>query len=365
MKSEILLTVSGRIDSTIEGRIACGEHPRADYLELARAFDAELVDYAQARSQSGWPGRWLEKLGGRNALLAWACWRRRGQYRAIFTDGEQVGIPLALLLKFFGRGRLKTRHLMVTHVLSVGKKMLLFDIFKIASHVDRFLVYSTWQKRFIETRWQVPDQRVVFTPFMVDERFFSLASLPAATPQDAKSRMICAVGLERRDYPTLMAAVRDLDVQVVIAASSPWSKQSDCSQHSEIPANVMVKKFTQYELRQIYASSAFMVMPLFNVSFQAGVTAILEALAMQRAVICSRTTGQTDVIIEGENGLYVPPGDVAALRDAIQRLLDQPEEAARLGRNGRQLVEARMNLDSYVERLKQVVEETIAGMKTG
>jgi glycosyltransferase involved in cell wall biosynthesis len=354
--SDILLTVSGTIDPAIEGKIARGERPRADYLELARGFDADLIDYARARRDSGMLGKPIEKFGGRNALLAWACWRKRGQYRVIFTDGEQVGIPLAVLLKFLGRGKVKTQHLMIVHILSVGKKMLFFDKLKIQSHVDRFFVYSTWQKRFIEERWHVPSQRVVFTPFMVDDQFFSTASLPISNVQPPTSKMICAVGLERRDYTTLMQAVRDLPVQVVIAAASPWSKQSDTTERAEIPANVTVKKFTQYELRQLYADSAFMVMPLYNVNFQAGVTAILEAMALERAVICSRTPGQTDVIVEGETGLYVPPEDVAALRAAIQRLLDQPDEAARLGRNGRKLIEEQMNLEHYVERLKKVVE---------
>jgi len=154
-----------------------------------------------------------------------------------------------------------------------------------------------------------------------------------------------------------MQAVRDLAVRVVIAAASPWSKQSDSTERAAVPANVTVKKFTQYELRQLYADSVFMVMPLYNVNFQAGVTAILEAMALERAVICSRTPGQTDVIVDGENGLYVPPEDAVALRAAIVALLNNPAEAARLGRNGRQLIETQMNLDHYVERLKKVVEE--------
>src|SRR6266487_2699830 len=107
-------------------------------------------------------------------------------------------------------------------------------------------------------------------------------------------------------------------------------------------------KFTQYELRQLYADSCFMVMPLENVKFQAGVTAILECLAMGKAVICSRVPGQTDVVIEGENGRYVPPGDPSALSTEIRRLLSRPEEAVRLGANGRKLVECQMNLDLYV-----------------
>jgi glycosyltransferase involved in cell wall biosynthesis len=359
--SDILLTVSGTIDPAIEGKIARGERPRADYLELARGFDADLIDYARARREGGALGKLIEKFGGRNALLAWACWRKRGQYRVIFTDGEQVGIPLAVLLKFLGRGNLRARHLMIVHILSVGKKMLFFDKLKIQSHVDRFFVYSTWQKRFIEERWHVPSQRVVFTPFMVDDQFFSTASLPTTNAQPSTSQMICAVGLERRDYPTLMKAVKDLPVQAVIAAASPWSKQSDATEHAEIPTNVTVKKFTQYELRQLYADSAFMVMPLYNVNFQAGVTAILEAMALERAVICSHTPGQTDVIVDGETGLYVPPEDAPALRATIQRLLDQPDEAARLGHNGRQLIEEQMNLEHYVERLKKVVESVKSG----
>ncbi len=355
--ADVLLTVSGTIDPAIEEKIARGERPRADYLELARGFDADLIDYARARQAGGTLGRLIEKIGGRNALLAWVCWRKRGQYRVIFTDGEQVGIPLATLLKFLGRGKLKTRQVMLVHVLSVGKKMLFFDYLKVASHVDRFLVYSTWQKHFIEDRWQVSDRRVIFTPFMVDDGFFALERIQQSKIENQTSKMICAVGLERRDYPTLMKAVRDLDVQVIIAAASPWSKRSDSTQHEAIPSNVTVKKFTQYELRQLYADSAFMVMPLYNVDFQAGVTAILEAMALERAVICSRTPGQTDVIVDGENGVYVVPENVAALQVAIRRLLTQPSEARRLGRNGRKLIEEEMNLDCYVERLTKIVEE--------
>jgi glycosyltransferase involved in cell wall biosynthesis len=91
------------------------------------------------------------------------------------------------------------------------------------------------------------------------------------------------------------------------------------------------------------------------------VTAILECLAMGRAVICSSAPGQTDVVVEGENGRYVPPGDPDILRTEINRLLSQLEEAARLGANGRKLVESEMSLDLYVERLTGYLHEAIKG----
>jgi glycosyltransferase involved in cell wall biosynthesis len=352
--ADVLLTVSGIIDPARPDQVAAGERPRADYLELAHGFGADLLDYAQARQETGWLGQLLERIGGRDLTLAWACFQRRGRYRVIFTDGEQIGIPLAWLLKFLG-GRRRPRHLMIVHVLSVRKKEIFFDHFGIHSHVDTFFVYCTWQKRFIETRWHVPPERVVFTPFMVDAQFFSPQALPPSISH-ASTPTICAVGLERRDYPTLIEAVRGLDVQLVIAAASPWSKRADTTTDQDIPPNVTVRRFSQYELRQVYADSRFLVMPLYEVDFQAGVTAILEAMAMGRATICSRTPGQSDVVVEGETGLYVPPGDAAALREAIQWLLDNPQEAERMGQAGRRLVEERMELDGYVARLSAYVQ---------
>ncbi|HNP69470.1 MAG TPA: glycosyltransferase family 4 protein [Kouleothrix sp.] len=350
--ADVLLTVSGSIAPDTAEQIAKGMRPRADYLELARAFNADVIDYAAARRASGRIGRLLERLGGSDVVLAWACFRKRHIYKAIFTDGEQVGIPLALMERFFGLGMRRARHLMIVHILSVKKKMLFFDYLGLQRRIDRFLVYSTWQKQFIEQRWSVTPERVVFTPFMVDTHFFSPEH---ATPQPGNTPIICSVGLEARDYPTLLRAVENLPAQIMIAAASPWSKRTDNTQGQHIPANVTVRRFSQYDLRQLYADSAFMVMPLQNVEFQAGVTAILEAMAMGRAVICSRTPGQTDVVVDGETGIYVPPGDPAALREAIDYLLAHPDIALRMGQAGRRRIEQSMNLDLYVERLAKLV----------
>jgi hypothetical protein len=95
-------------------------------------------------------------------------------------------------------------------------------------------------------------------------------------------------------------------------------------------------------------------MPLVDVEFQAGITTILEAMAMGRAVVCTRTAGQTDTIVDGVTGLYVPPGDADALRATIQRLLDFPAECAALGRAARDWVVEHAELDRYAEGLADV-----------
>jgi glycosyltransferase involved in cell wall biosynthesis len=88
------------------------------------------------------------------------------------------------------------------------------------------------------------------------------------------------------------------------------------------------------------------VIPLLDVD--ADVSSIYEAMAMGKAVVVTRTRGQVDVIRDGEQGIYVPPGDPRALRAALEYLISHLAEAERMGRAGRALVEARHGLDTWV-----------------
>ena len=56
-------------------------------------------------------------------------------------------------------------------------------------------------------------------------------------------------------------------------------------------------------------------------------------------------------LVDGVNGIYVPPGDVAALRAAISRALERPEEAARMGAAARRYIEENATLDLFVDRV--------------
>ena len=64
--------------------------------------------------------------------------------------------------------------------------------------------------------------------------------------------------------------------------------------------------------------------------------AAAEAMAHGRPVVASATGGLLDLVEDGVTGLLVPPGDVPALRAAIERLLGDPELRARLGAAARE-----------------------------
>jgi len=92
----------------------------------------------------------------------------------------------------------------------------------------------------------------------------------------------------------------------------------------------------------------------------------LEAWLCGRPVIGARTWGVMDLIDEGRDGLLVPFGDASALARAIERLLDNPEEADRLGENGRQKVYAEHTWDhkcKAVGALYDKLVESTAGRR--
>jgi glycosyltransferase involved in cell wall biosynthesis len=345
-----LVTVSGVIPDDVDQAVDEGRRPRPDYAALAEALDADLVDVAEARRRAGRPGRIVERVGGGAGLLAWVCFRERSRYRAILTDGEQVGLPLALLCRFGARRPFA--HVMIVHILSVPKKAHPFRLLRLGRFIDTMVLYSSEQRRFVIDDLGFPGDRALLTSFAVDSQFFSPARVVAGA-----GRTVSTAGLEFRDYPTLIEAARKLDARVVIAAASPWSKRSDSTDGADLPDNVEVCRLGFEDLRQLYADSDLVVMPLLDVPFQAGVTTILEAMAMGKAVICSRTKGQTDVIVDGDNGIYVQPGDPEALRGAITGLLDDRPRSAAIGARAQRYAQEVADVRVYAQRLAGVVDE--------
>lgn len=344
----VLLTVSGTIPDGLAAAIARGDRPRADYIELASAFDADVLDRSAATATFGPLATLLARIVPADVVVAAACFWRRRRYDVVVTDGEQVGFPLAAMLQLVRR---RPRHVMIAHRLSPPKKVRVHRLLRLRRRIDTVVVYATTQRDVAVGGLGYRPDQVVLTPFMVDTRFWTPESLEVR----ARPRLvISAAGQELRDYPTMVEAIRGLDVDVVLAAASPWSKRADSSKGIDLPANVEVTRLDLFALRQLYADSALVVVPLQETDFQAGITTILEAMSMARAVVCTRTTGQTDTIADGETGLYVPPGDVAALRQAIERLLGDERLRARLGAAARRWVVEHADVDVYAERLAEL-----------
>jgi glycosyltransferase involved in cell wall biosynthesis len=88
-------------------------------------------------------------------------------------------------------------------------------------------------------------------------------------------------------------------------------------------------------------------------------TTVLEAMACRTPVVSTAIGGIVDEVVDGDSGLLVPPGDVAALADALQRVVDHEVLRDKLVAGGLTQVRTFM-ATSVAERLEGVYAEVIA-----
>jgi glycosyltransferase involved in cell wall biosynthesis len=140
----------------------------------------------------------------------------------------------------------------------------------------------------------------------------------------------------------LVAAAEDLPL--VVAGDGPLRAQ--------VPGALGM--VAHDELLRLYGRAAVVACPSRREGF--GV-ACLEAMAAGRPVVASAVGGLRDLVVDGETGLLVPPGDVPALRAALERLLGDAELRARLGRAARERVLAEFTWKRYAEQVRRAYDE--------
>lgn len=90
------------------------------------------------------------------------------------------------------------------------------------------------------------------------------------------------------------------------------------------------------DMAQVYAQADIVCLP----SYREGLPkTLLEAAACGKPLVATDVPGCREIVIDGQNGLLVPPRDVPALAAALHRLLDAPALRNEYGRAGRALVE--------------------------
>jgi hypothetical protein len=339
-----LMLVSAAADQRLRADVKEGARPRPEYLRLEEE-GVDLLDWSRLDPPHT-KRSWLGSVRHVRAALDLA---RRCD--VVFSDGEPVGVPMALAM--MARG-IELPHLMLGHRLTARHKRLFFRIMKSHRGMTRILVHSHRQLEAIPPLLGVPRAKLAFIPYYADGAFWR----PQRHPEE---QLVVAAGREQRDYETLVAACSERDVSVFIADGSVHTPGARHRGPAAWPENVRAGFADYRALRDLYASAAVVAVPLIENDFQAGVTTLLEAMAMGKAVVVTATSGQVDVVEDGVTGLTVPPGDVARLRHAIRFLLEHPRERKRLGRNAKDAFESGFTLDAYTAKLLEHLDDIATG----
>lgn len=100
----------------------------------------------------------------------------------------------------------------------------------------------------------------------------------------------------------------------------------------------------------------FLVVPSRREGF--GIVA-LEAMACRKAVVATAVGGLPEIVSDGSTGLLVQERTPEAMAAAMLRLLDEPQLAPQLGRQGRQVVESRFTWESVARRYVEVFDSAL------
>jgi glycogen(starch) synthase len=86
----------------------------------------------------------------------------------------------------------------------------------------------------------------------------------------------------------------------------------------------------------------------------------VEAMSSGMAVVATTAGGTPEAIVDGETGLLVPPGDAAALAQALQRLAQDEALRLRLGASAARVARERFDIDTYVGQLEAYYRSCIS-----
>ena len=150
-----------------------------------------------------------------------------------------------------------------------------------------------------------------------------------------------------RDYDTLLAAVAGLPVTLHIA-----STRQELFAGKSIPSNVTIRGYPHKEYLQLMAGCAINIVALApGLLHSGGQQTFLNSMWLGKPTIVTDPAGACDYIDDGMDGVLVEPGDAAALRQAIVRLLADRAAAQAMGVRARSKVTAGYSTDDHFKNI--------------
>ncbi len=209
-----------------------------------------------------------------------------------------------------------------------------------------------------------PPQVVVVYPGVDPQRFRVFPEAKATIrarlelPQDRKILIFVGRPVQRKGLDLLLQVLRELpeDLLLVVLGPGEFHRFQALAEDLGVASRVVFRGFvTEEDLVAYYNAADLFVMPVHHdpKDFEGFGLVYLEANACGLAVIGTRTGGIPEAVEDGVNGLLLDPDDPQALRQAILRLIRDPDLRQKLGQQGRQRVLERFLWPQQAERLRK------------
>lgn len=188
--------------------------------------------------------------------------------------------------------------------------------------------------------------------FGIDDDFFDAYLNNQKSPPSGG--YIFSTGGAQRDFDTLVKAFYGIDFDLKITTvGGDLSKHLTC----DLPPNVHIDNSLSFglgstgKIREEYYNALAVAVPLKEVDDYKfgtwGVTVVLEGMAMGKPILSTYNEAYPFDLEKEKIGFYIDHGDVSGWRQAIQYLLDHPDEALEMGERAKFLSKTKYNYSQF------------------
>jgi len=219
---------------------------------------------------------------------------------------------------------------------------------KLLNNAARLLPFSTWTRDSLVHDYGVPPECIEVNPPGVDlERWRAEARVPGGPMH------ILFVGgdYDRKGGDVLYKAFHRLPpgtAELHLVTRIQLEPEAHVTVYNDMQPN-------SPELIALYQAADVFVLPTRADAF--GHVAV-EASAAGLPVVATAVGGLSDIVVDGETGFLVDPGNVGALVERLQRLAVRPELRQRLGQAARRRAEQRFDARRHAARVLDILQET-------
>lgn len=199
-----------------------------------------------------------------------------------------------------------------------------------------------------------------------------LDDFPAAQPEQNGALRIVSVGrlIEFKGFLVLLDAVTELNrrgvsIELRIIGEGPMRGELEqmISAHGLLNVSLLGIR-SQRQIQRELAEANIFVLP--SIVDQKGAcdilpTVITEAMACRLPVVSTRVSGIPEMVLHGETGLIVEPGDDRALADAIMELSADPSRRKAMGEAGRAHAEKTFSMNATALQLASRFDKVRTG----
>jgi len=221
------------------------------------------------------------------------------------------------------------------------------------------ITYNARSERSLLLKMNLNPKRLFYLPWGIDKGFFK----PLNT--EVTPGLIVSVGNANRDYITLIRAVKNIKgnfkVKIVTGGTLRFRKNEQRYHLNQLTSNLndkveITRRLHPIKLRDLYARAQIIVVPVYPSESASGITAVLEAMAMGKPCIVTRSEGLLDYVTNEKNAVLIRPFDAEDLRKNLLYILENEKEASNLGRGGRKTVESSFNTEKEAQVLHNIIK---------